>query len=392
MSSPTAPRGLRFALYSHDAVGLGHVRRNLGLAGALSGLGADILLACGAPAAGVLPRPPRCDLLVLPSLTKDHLGRYCSRHLALPLRDASALRAQVLRTALLQLDPDLLVVDKHPRGADDELVPALGALRRRGRARVVLGVRDVLDDPVGARQDWQRHGSTLALARWYDEVWVYGDASVHDPLAGLGPLPVPVRHTGYLAATPRPSRPDGTGPLVVATVGAGGDGYPVAAAVAAAELPPGHRAVVVTGPDMPPADRERVVALAHGREDVEVVGLVSGVDRLLDQAAAVVTMGGYNSVLEALARGLPTLVVPRVSPRREQEVRARALERLGLLDVLVPRQATPAAVGHWLGSAVRRGPVGVGERIDLGGLDRVPGMALELIHLPTPRSQHALVV
>ena len=37
-------------------------------------------------------------------------------------------------------------------------------------------------------------------------------------------------------------------------------------------------------------------------------------------------MGGANTVAELLATDVPALVVPRTRPRREQEVRARALE------------------------------------------------------------------
>ena len=45
---------------------------------------------------------------------------------------------------------------------------------------------------------------------------------------------------------------------------------------------------------------------------------------------ALVCMGGYNTLLEALVRGTPTVCVPRTTPRSEQLIRARALADLGL--------------------------------------------------------------
>src|SRR4051794_14529906 len=166
---------LRIALYSHDAVGLGHVRRNLAIATALAPLGADILLLTGTPSAAVLPRPANCEVLGLPALAKDPAGGYRSRHFGLPPRDVLRLRGQVAEAALLEFAPDLLIVAKPPRGVGHELEGALEKLRGRRHTRVVLGLRDILDEPARALADWRRDGSVAALAAWYDEVWVYGD-------------------------------------------------------------------------------------------------------------------------------------------------------------------------------------------------------------------------
>jgi predicted glycosyltransferase len=49
-------------------------------------------------------------------------------------------------------------------------------------------------------------------------------------------------------------------------------------------------------------------------------------------------MGGYNTLAEAISKGVPIVCVPRVAPRAEQWLRARAFERLGLLRALAPEQ------------------------------------------------------
>src|ERR687884_17858 len=95
---------LRIALYSHDAVGLGHVRRNLAIASALAPLGADILLLTGTPVASVLPRPAGCEVLGPPALTKDPGGSYRGRHLDLAPDDLLRLRGRVAEAALLEFD------------------------------------------------------------------------------------------------------------------------------------------------------------------------------------------------------------------------------------------------------------------------------------------------
>ena len=57
-------------------------------------------------------------------------------------------------------------------------------------------------------------------------------------------------------------------------------------------------------------------------------------------------MGGYNTLAEALVRGTPTVCVPRVEPRTEQLIRARAFARLGLLHVLEPVALSPETLRH----------------------------------------------
>jgi predicted glycosyltransferase len=54
-----------------------------------------------------------------------------------------------------------------------------------------------------------------------------------------------------------------------------------------------------------------------------------------------VCMGGYNTLAEAVSRGTRTVCVPRVVPRTEQLIRAKAFARLGLLRYVHPDELTP---------------------------------------------------
>ena len=95
------------------------------------------------------------------------------------------------------------------------------------------------------------------------------------------------------------------------------------------------------------------------------------------EAAAVVSMGGYNSVAEILATTTPALVVPRERPRREQLIRARALQARGAVDVLSPGALTTGAVEVWLHRAV--GTVRTRHHLALDGLRTVPVLAAGLL-------------
>src|SRR5262245_25874903 len=96
------PSRVRVALYSHDTVGIGHMRRNLLIAGALARgpSSAVILLMAGARQINAYGMPPGGDCLSLPALRKEANGRYQSRHLDLPLGELIAVRARSIAAAL----------------------------------------------------------------------------------------------------------------------------------------------------------------------------------------------------------------------------------------------------------------------------------------------------
>src|SRR3954469_11681593 len=171
----------RIALYSHDAQGLGHLRRTLALAGGLGDAAASsILVATGVREVGLFPLPRGTDVLSLPRLKKDVDGQYSARSLDVSLRDIVRLRSAILRSALVGFRPDVLIVDHGPGGVAGELVPALASLRAAG-TRLVLGLREVLDDPLRVQLEWARTGFADLVRRHYDAIWVYGDPRVHDP-------------------------------------------------------------------------------------------------------------------------------------------------------------------------------------------------------------------
>jgi predicted glycosyltransferase len=384
--------GLRVALYSHDTMGIGHVRRNLliGQALAAAPLSASVLLVAGAREAGLFALPPGVDCVTVPALYKGADGRYQPRSLGLSLAELIDLRGRAIAAALRAFAPDVLIVDKEPRGALGELEPALEALR--GRARCVLGLRDVLDEPATVRREWASAGNEAAVREHYDAVWVYGDPAVYDVVRECR-LGAAVRskatYTGYLnpglrvrdqhvgdEGSPPP------GPFVLCTVGGGQDGARLAEAFARAELPGGTGGVIVAGPHMPAEARERLRRLAADRPRLRVMDFAPEPCRLLRRADRVVAMGGYNTVCEALAFGRPALVVPRVTPRREQLIRAERLRELGLLDFVHPDELSPAAVSRWLAAVPPRPRA----RVDLGGTERLPGLVSELLGRRKPRA------
>jgi predicted glycosyltransferase len=388
-------RKLRVVLYSHDAMGMGHMRRNLLLAQTLAGppIDASVLLITGAHEANAFAIPAGADCLTLPAMRKGLDGQYNSRSLALPLSHLIDIRAAAIRAAVEAFSPDLMIVDKVPRGAFRELDATLAHLRRRRGARCVLGLRDVLDEPEVVRREWAEAGNTEAIRELYDAVWIYGDPTVYDLLREYD-MPAEVteraRFTGYLDARTRAvaSEAEEEALLVAAgladrrfvlcQLGGGQDGVEVADMFSHADLPADMLGVLLTGPFMPGAMRQRLQRRASASDRLRVLEFAAEPTILLKHAERVVAMGGYNTVCEVLSFDKRALIVPRTTPRREQLIRAERLADLGAVDVRLPAELSPELLGEWVGSpAPLRDPVF--ERIDFNGLARLPNLVDELV-------------
>ena len=179
-------------------------------------------------------------------------------------------------------------------------------------------------------------------------------------------------------------------------VGGGSDGGALGLAAARAAVPPGHRHIILTGPQMPAADHDAILDAARSsgapRGQLRVSRYAPHVPMLVRDAAAVVSMGGYNSLAEIMATTTPALIVPRSSRRAEQRLRAHSLAAAGAVDVLNPEELSPAALSAWAAAAVRRRSLRDG--IDLDGLTRIGDLAAEQIQArrassSAPQSTHA---
>ena len=382
---------VRIVLYSHDTMGFGHMRRSLLIAQALvrGGREATVLLVCGSVQASSFAIPPGIDCLTLPALRKSGDGTYDSRRLNVELAEIVNLRSQTIRAAVGAFRPDMFVTDNVPRGALRELDPVLEDLAASG-VPCVLGLRDVLDEPDAVSREWARAGNEQAIRDYYRAVWVYGDPALYDVAAECGFSPEirqRLRYLGYLDQRQRlasasrdafPSLPSPVPhePFALCTVGGGQDGLELADAFARSKAPPGVRRLLLAGSEMDADSRCQLHEKARHDPDLTVLDFVREPAHLVKRAGCMVTMGGYNTVCEAVSFRKRALVVPRITPRREQLIRAERFRERGLLDLLHPQALVPAAVSSWVERNFGRPGCG---RVDLGGLRRLRVAAREVL-------------
>jgi predicted glycosyltransferase len=341
-------KGTRVLIYSHDTFGLGHLRRCRAIAHSLVEHHKDmsVLILSGSPIIGSFDFRARVDFVRVPGVIKLHNGEYTSLNLHIDIGETLAMRSSIIRHTADTFDPDLFLVDKEPLGLRGEVADTLHLLKDRG-VPLVLGLRDVMDEPHLLAPEWARKNVAPALTEVYDEIWVYGLPQFCDPLAGIE-LPDFVHrkvvYTGYLErkaplhAVQMPNIPARERPYLLVTPGGGGDGEALVDWVLRAYEHDGampYPALVVLGPFMQPERRADFMERASRLSDVEMITFDARMEALFEGAVGVVAMGGYNTFCEILSFDKPALIVPRTAPRLEQYIRAARAQELGLVKVLV---------------------------------------------------------
>ncbi len=346
-------------MYSHDSYGLGHIRRTMAIAAHLLGPRINILILTGSPIAGRFSFPEQIDFVRIPGMIKKTNEEYLPLSIKINARHALDIRKNIITATAKTFQPQLFIVDKEPLGLRKEVLPTLKWLQRcRPNTRAILGLRDIMDDAVTVKKDWNEKGVYQVLESLYSEIWVYGNQEFYDPIAeydiseaisgkmyftGYIPRKIPgkeaVRNIRKEIGIQQGEK------LVVVTTGGGGDGYNVMRNyVDMLESNAGNRlafrSVLITGPFMPQKKRRKIFKRAR-KLGVRTYHFHRQMETIFAAADLVVSMGGYNTLCEILSQGTLSLVIPRETPRKEQMIRAQAFKRQNLVDYIPWGEFTP---------------------------------------------------
>jgi len=362
---------------------------------------AAILLATGAEEVVRYGLPNQVEILKLPGLHKDGNQSYSSRRLRLSVGEIRDLRSALLLTAVKAFRPDVVLVDKHPFGASGEFKAGLKALKRTG-GRAVLGLRDILDEPAQVLREWKPNKMLKRVAEFHDQVLIYGDRTIFDPITAYAFPPDLAERTsfcGYVFTPesaqalenfewPFPPRARRPRPVVLATVGGGEDGFQTLTTFLQAAAKAPWQGIAVAGPMTPEREWEKLTELA-AVGGVTLRQFVPHLSALFQEVDALVCMGGYNTLVEATAVGVPTVCVPRVTPRTEQLIRAEAFERLGLVQLCHPARLSPENLREQIAVALGTAPMELRARaqatLRFHGAQQA---AQTLLRLASPPSSH----
>jgi predicted glycosyltransferase len=106
--------------------------------------------------------PRRVDFVRVPGVIKLRNGEYTSLNLHIDIEETLAMRASIIQHTADIFDPDLFIVDKEPLGLRGEVAGNAEMLKARG-VPLILGLRDVMDEPGLLAPEWERKNVVPAL-------------------------------------------------------------------------------------------------------------------------------------------------------------------------------------------------------------------------------------
>lgn len=403
-------------MYSHDTYGLGHIRRTMAIARHLRDRNTNILILTGSPLAGRFSFPSQVDFVRIPGMIKKTNDEYRSLSIRIDDEQALSIRTNIILATAQTFKPDLFIVDKEPLGLKREVLPTLQWLKAsEPNTKTILGLRDILDDPEVIKQDWRDKNVYARLVKLYDEIWIYGDKKIYNPV-DLYEIPEAMHDkivfTGYIPRIKKSGSmrekirrqfrimPDDK--FVLVTTGGGGDGFEVLEHYISmhdyfpASLP--FKTVMITGPFMPKRKRQKIRKRAK-QYGIKTLPFHPRLEELMQAADMIISMGGYNTICEILTQKTPALIIPRETPRKEQLIRAQCLKSRKLIDYIPWNEVTPQLLREKMISVLTNNVESAEKRANfkLTGLDtmhsrlehfkseslRLQGVALEQTPSPT---------
>ena len=354
---------MRLIVYSHDAFGLGNIRRMLAICQHLLETIPEIsiLVLSGSPAIHNFKIPTGLDYIKLPCLGRDRNGKLAAKYLTSDVTETVTLRSNLIKTAIVNFKPDLVLVDKKPYGLLGELKPALDLLKTHSpKTKLVLLLRDILDAPQVTIKEWQKQGYCQAIQHYYDRVLVVGMSEVFN-LVKEYQFPQIVADKTVFCGYIQKDFPPITGSLirrelgfkkkeklVLVTPGGGEDGYPLIknylSALSQINRNYDCKTLIVFGSEMPSPERDKLSQIINRHPNIITFDFTNRLLNYIHAADLVVSMAGYNTITEILALGKKAVVVPRHKPSQEQLIRASRMEKLGLLTAITPNELTGSSL------------------------------------------------
>ena len=338
-----APPAILF--WVQHLLGIGHFARTAALAGSAAANGYAAHIASGGASApeawagGAALHP-------LPALRAgdESFGRLVNAR-GDPAGDADwRERSDRLAAIVSNVRPQLVVLEHYPfgrRAFGREIAALLDRARAQGAVRVAVSVRDIL---VGRKAERWSEAADF-IGRHVDRVFVHGDpafVALDETFPLVHRIEPKLHYTGYV--DPLPADAEAAAPAepeILVSSGGGRVGSALRrAALALGGGPNGEPIRIRAGPSVPAHSFAALTGAAGPRITVERNR--PDFRARLAGCACSVSQAGYNTVVDILKTGAPSVLVPfDASGETEQMRRAGRLEEIGRAVVVPEVELTP---------------------------------------------------
>ncbi|MBW2328381.1 MAG: hypothetical protein JRF04_01985 [Deltaproteobacteria bacterium] len=328
---------LNILLYAHDGRGLGHISRTVAIGMALRRLSPDlrVLIVTGCASTKELIHRSSLDWLKLPSYRTQVINgksQGIDGNSGFTDKELGLLRAETLQQIVLLYRPKVILVDHTPQGKHRELLSALDA-SSGSDTQWVLGVRGV----VGAVP---QAGSTLSqqlFSDYYSKLLWYGDRRVLS-MEQLGQLErqynIQPIECGYVSRLQelsclqdrKNSKETLAGTIAIPWLGEHSHYVLTCITGALKIIGPAHGNWRIFA-DLNPGEHGKIMSSLQQLPYCHLQPTGPGYIEALLHSKTAMIYGGYNSLTDVLAAGLPAVVLLRAMQDSEQQIHLHLLHK-----------------------------------------------------------------
>jgi predicted glycosyltransferase len=346
--SNTKPRVIIHCQYVY---GIGHLVRTVELASGLSE-NFQVFIFNGGETVPNFYLPKEVTFIQLPAIYKKENSNLLS-----PVDSSTSIeecfqdRRKIIEKKTEEIKPDILITEHFPFGLlfENEVTSLISKVKfTNPSSKIISSVRDIIESNGGGKND---DYIAELINEWYDMVLVHGDENclhLKQSFSQIDKISVPIFHTGYIVRPiPRNIKTKTQYSIILASVAGGRLGNELLESVIDSHLvikeKIKHSLILFSGAFQNDFKQQEKKISDLNSEDIKLHCFDSKMYlNYLSQADLVISLGGYNSIIESVSAQKTMLVYQRgfSEGNEEQDLRIKVFEDLGCLKILKPQNLT----------------------------------------------------
>jgi predicted glycosyltransferase len=342
----------KIAIHCQYVYGIGHFVRTIELAKGLSRY-FSVYILNGGESVPNLEVPKEINIIQIPAIYKEENAKYLSPvDPSFTIEECLNKRRIIINDTISDLKPEILITEHFPFGLlfkneVDYLISRVKLLNPK--VKIVCSVRDIIESANGGKYD----DITIELInKWYDLILIHGDdnySHLKNTFPKFNEILVQTYHTGYIVKTVDvKTNKNNPIPIILASIAGGRLGKELLEALIDNHLllknKIKHKLVLFTGAFETNFEELKQRTLKLNSDDIKLHVFDREIYlNYFAKADLVITLGGYNSIIESISNYKRILVYQRefTQGNQEQDLRINLFKNLGLLKVICRTDLKP---------------------------------------------------
>lgn len=335
----------KIVIHCQYVYGIGHFVRAIELAKGLCNY-FSVSILNGGESVPNFDIPSEINLIPLPAIYKQENVSYLSPvDSTYSIEECFKKRRDIIENTLSNLKPEIIITEHFPFGLlfEDEVVQLISSAKSlNSNVKVVCSVRDIIESTNGSIKD---NITVQLLNKWYDLLLIHGDEKyfhLKNTFSRYNEISIPNYHTGYIVKSIElNTKSEHSKPIFLASIAGGRLGKELLNALIknhyAVNKKINHKLILFTGAFESSFEelRDEIKELSSNDIELFVFDRESYLS-YFSQADLVISLGGYNSIIESISNRKRLLVYKRefAIGNEEQNLRINLFKEMGLLNVI----------------------------------------------------------